>query len=120
VLVVDDHPVILRLLRTVLGGNAAIEIVGEAADGRAAIALARDLAPDVVVIDLSLPQVDGLDACAAIRAAVPACRVVVFSASDASRSEAGALAAGANAYVEKDAGVEALASVVVALAGRSI
>jgi DNA-binding NarL/FixJ family response regulator len=119
VLVVDDHPVILRLLRTVLGAHAAIEIVGEACDGREAVALAGRLEPDVVVIDLSLPELDGLEACAAIRTALPACRIVVFSASEASRSEAVALAAGAHAYVEKDAGVEALAAVVVSLAGRA-
>jgi DNA-binding NarL/FixJ family response regulator len=117
VLVVDDHPVILRLLRTVLGAHAPIEIVGEAADGRAAIALARSLEPDVVVMDLSLPEVDGLEACTAIRSSVPRCRIVVFSASEASRSEAMALAAGAHAYVEKDAGLEVLARAVVALAG---
>jgi DNA-binding NarL/FixJ family response regulator len=119
VLVVDDHPVILRLLRTVLGAHDGIELVGEAGDGREALAMAVSLEPDVVVIDLSLPGIDGLEACAAIRSAVPACRIVVFSASEASRSEAVALAAGAHAYVEKDAGVGALAAVVVSLAGRT-
>jgi DNA-binding NarL/FixJ family response regulator len=118
VLVVDDHPMILRLLRIVLSGHGGIDVIGEARDGQSAIDVARNLRPDVVVIDLMIPVVDGLQAIAAIRASLPTCGILVFSAGEAHRSEPDALAAGADAYVEKDAGFARLPAAVVALAAR--
>lgn len=117
VLVADDHPLIRRLLRTVLGSRAGIEIVGEASDAERAVELATALAPDVVVADLTMPGMDGFEAISAIRAELPDCRIVVFSANEAERAAEPALAAGADRYLSKDAGFEAVADAVALLAG---
>jgi DNA-binding NarL/FixJ family response regulator len=116
VLVADDHPLIRRLLRTVLAARDGIAVVGEASDGAHAIELALALAPEVVVVDLSMPGMDGLEAVAAIRGDLPGCRILVFSANEPERTAAAALAAGADAYLSKDDGFEAVADAVAALA----
>jgi DNA-binding NarL/FixJ family response regulator len=118
VLICDDHPLILRLLRTVMGAREGLDVVAHAPDGARAVALARELAPDVVVVDLAMPGMDGLEAIAAIRAALPACAILVFSADDAERAAGAALAAGADRYVGKDAGFEAVADAALELGGR--
>lgn len=118
-LVADDHPLVRRLLRTVLGARDGIEIVGEAPDGARAIALTAELAPDVVVIDLSMPGADGYEVVAAVRAAHPGCRLLVFSADDADHAAGPALAAGADRYLCKDAGFETVADAVTALAAHT-
>jgi DNA-binding NarL/FixJ family response regulator len=116
VLLADDHPLIRRLLRTALVAHGGIEVVGEAADGREAVRIARALQPDVVVIDFIMPGVDGLRAAPIIRAALPDCRILVFSEYQADSAEALAVAAGADGYLEKAAGFAAAAEAVAALA----
>jgi DNA-binding NarL/FixJ family response regulator len=116
VLVADDHALIRRLLRTVMESHPGLHVVGEAADGSTAVELAGSLEPDVLVIDLTMPGMAGLDAIAAVRASQPGCGIVVFSALEATAAAARALAAGADRYVEKDAGVGAVAAAAVAVA----
>jgi DNA-binding NarL/FixJ family response regulator len=111
VLVADDDPLMRRLLVTVLGAREELELVGAAADGQAALALATSLRPDVVVLDLAMPGLDGLDAAVAIRAVLPGCRIVIFSGDDADTLRV----AGADRFVEKHAGIECLAEAVLAL-----
>jgi DNA-binding NarL/FixJ family response regulator len=118
VLLADDHELMRRLLRRAIGAQPGLEIVGEASDGAQALALARTLTPDVVVLDLAMPEMDGLQVAAAVRAAVPGCAILIFSAFEAERAAAPALAAGADQYLEKSAGFEAAALAVAALAGR--
>jgi DNA-binding NarL/FixJ family response regulator len=118
VLICDDHPLVLRLLRTAMGAREGLEVVAQAPDGALAVALATELAPEVVVVDLGMPGLDGLQAVAAIRAALPACVILVFSADDVERAAGPALAAGADRYLSKDAGFEAVADAALALAGR--
>ncbi len=115
VLVADDDALMRRLLRTLLGTRDELELVGEAADGRAALALAAELRPDVVVLDQAMPGLDGLGAARAIRQALPACRIVIFSGQDGATHAAAARAAGADRYVEKRSGIGSLTAAVLAL-----
>jgi two-component system, NarL family, invasion response regulator UvrY len=112
VLVADDHALIRRLLHHAIDEHEGVEVVGETGDGDGAVRLARALAPDVVVLDLVMPGLGGLEAAAAIRDAVPGVAILIFSASDAARVTGDALAAGADRYVEKGAGFAAVAAAV--------
>src|SRR3954468_16518013 len=100
VLVADDDPLTRPLLRLAVDRDAALELVGEAADGTEALALAHALAPDAVVLDISMPGLDGLAVAAKVRPVLPHCVIVLFSAGD---GEAQALAAGADCFVAKAA-----------------
>jgi two-component system response regulator DesR len=108
VLVADDDPLMRRLLRAFLDARPELSFVGEASDGRSAAALAVELRPDVVVLDGAMPGGDGFVAARAIRAALPDCRIVIFSGQDAAGSHAEARAAGADRFVEKHGGMDGL------------
>jgi DNA-binding NarL/FixJ family response regulator len=118
VLLADDHELVRRLLRRAIGAHPSLEIVGEAADGSEAVDLARSLAPDVVVLDLSMPRMDGFAVAEALRQHLPGCAILVFSDLEAEHE---ALAAGADRYLEKGAGFEAAAQAAadLARAGRA-
>jgi two-component system response regulator DesR len=115
VVVADDDPLMRRLLGTLIGARADLELVGAAADGHAACALAAELRPDVVVLDQGMPGLDGLGAAGVIRAALPGCAIVVFSGHDGTDMEAAARAAGADRFVAKRDGIGALTAALVAL-----
>jgi DNA-binding NarL/FixJ family response regulator len=102
-LVVDDHPVVRQGLRTFLETRPDFEVVGEAADGEAAIAAAARLRPDVILMDLVMPGVDGLEAIGRIRAAEPAARILVLTSFASADQVLPALRAGAAGYLLKDA-----------------
>jgi DNA-binding NarL/FixJ family response regulator len=101
VLIVDDNDAIRRLLRAKLSHGGKYDVVGEAADGQEAIDRAIELKPDVVLLDLAMPVMDGLQALPHILAGVPQTRVIVLSGFDESTMKPRALAAGAARYVEK-------------------
>jgi PAS domain S-box-containing protein len=101
ILVVDDNRVLRSLLRAQLGEIDGCEVVGEAADGEEAVALAGALKPGVVLLDLSMPRMDGLQALPLILDAAPGTRVIVLSGFDQHRMQEIVLAAGAACYVEK-------------------
>lgn len=105
VLVVDDAPSLRELLSVLLEVEDDFEVVGTAADGARALELADALEPDVVLLDLAMPGMDGMKALPALRARLPWARIVIFSAYDVSALGAEALAAGADDYVEKGASV---------------
>jgi DNA-binding NarL/FixJ family response regulator len=102
VLVVDDDPLVRSALGLMLGGQPDVEVVGEAADGRAGIALARELRPDVVLMDIRMPVLNGLDATRALHAEPDPPRVIVLTTFDADEHVVGALAAGADGFLLKD------------------
>ena len=102
VLVVDDDPLVRSALRLMLGGQADLEVIGEAADGRAGVAAAREHRPDVVLMDIRMPVLNGLEATRALHATEEPPRVIVLTTFDADEHVLGALAAGADGFVLKD------------------
>ena len=103
VIVVDDHPVVLAGLVRVLAADADIEVIGSAADGEAAVRLEAELEADVVLMDLVMPGISGIEATRRIVAARPGARVVIVSGSCTPESVLGALDAGSVGYLIKDA-----------------
>jgi len=101
VVVVDDSEDLRLFLRLALDSHAAFEVVGEAGDGRAGVECCREVQPDLVLLDLSMPVMDGLEALPLIRSEVPDARVVVLSGFDAAAMGEDVRAAGADAFVEK-------------------
>jgi two-component system, NarL family, response regulator DesR len=102
IVVADDDRSFAGILSIVLETDERLAVVGAAADGAEAVALVATLAPDVVLMDLCMPRMDGIEATMRIRAAHPSVRVVVVSGSDAPNEIARACAAGAAAYITKD------------------
>lgn len=116
VLVVDDHPVVRDGIRGMLAGASGIEVVGEAGGGAEAVSLAESLSPDVVLMDLRMPGVDGV---AAIREIVKRrlrARVLVLTTYDTDREVLSAIEAGATGYLLKDAPRDELVRAVEATA----
>jgi len=103
ILVADDHPVVRDGLVAVLSTQPDFEVVGEAADGAEAVAQARSLKPDVVLIDLEMPKLDGVAAIEQLRTNNQKTGVVVFTAFDTDDRIVGALRAGAQGYLLKGA-----------------
>jgi DNA-binding NarL/FixJ family response regulator len=115
VLIADDHPVVRQGLRTFLGVQDDIEVVGEAADGAEAVRLAESLEPDVVLLDLKMPGVDGQTTLQELRARGIAARVLVLT-SMAERSRVlPAVRAGAVGYLYKDVDPQALVQAIRAI-----
>jgi DNA-binding NarL/FixJ family response regulator len=107
VLVVDDHPMVRASLSELLSDEHDLTVVGECADGSEVVEAVERLRPDVVLMDLSMPGMDGLAATEAVRAVRPDQRVVVFTG-DGTGARPDVQAAGANALVPKSARADAL------------
>jgi DNA-binding NarL/FixJ family response regulator len=101
VIVADDHPLFRQGLKAALDASTGIDVVGEAVDGSGAVALAVELEPDVVLIDIQMPGLNGIDATRAILAARPAARVLVLTMFDNDSSVFAAIRAGARGYILK-------------------
>jgi two-component system NarL family response regulator len=102
VLIADDNSLFVSALVGLLGAEESIEIVGRAADGEEAARLATELSPDVVLMDLSMPRLDGFEATERVRASAPQTAVVVLTGSLDSGDIERAREAGAAGYVTKD------------------
>jgi DNA-binding NarL/FixJ family response regulator len=112
VLLVDDHGVVRRGLRTFFDLLDDIDVVGEAADGLEAVAQAKALSPDVVLMDLLMPNLDGLGAIAAIKQAQPEIEIVAVTSFIEEEKVTAALEAGASGYLLKDAEADEVAAAV--------
>jgi DNA-binding NarL/FixJ family response regulator len=108
VVVADDHPTFRRGLRALIDSLPDIDLVGEAADGEAAVMQAAELLPDVVVMDLNMPALNGVDATRRIVAANPSVAVLVLTMLDEDESVFAAMRAGARGYVVKGADTDDL------------
>ncbi|MFD9631565.1 response regulator [Streptomyces violascens] len=112
VLIADDQPLVRRGLSLILSPDPSFEVVGEAENGAQAVDLARRLRPDVVVMDIRMPVLDGVGATGELAAAVPACRVLALSTFDMDEYVVGALRAGAYGFLPKDSSPEDLSAAI--------
>ena len=115
VLIVDDHPVVRRGLRVLLEVQDGIAVAGEAGDGAAALALAAEHAPDVILLDLKLPGMDGIAVLGELRARDSAARVLVLTSATEPASASLALRSGAAGVVYKDVDPDALVRAIRAV-----
>ena len=121
IMIVDDHRMVREGLRASLEGEEDLSVVGEAGDGRESVERARELKPDVVIMDVMMPGMSGIDACQEIKNLLPETRVLMLTASGNEESVTGSLVAGAHGYVLKVAGQEDLLRAVRAVGrGESI
>ncbi len=120
VLIADDHSVVRQGLRMFLGSDPELEVVGEARDGAEALRLARQLVPDVVLMDLLMPVMDGIAATAAIRKEIPDTEVVAVTSILEQATVAEAVRAGAIGYLLKDTESEALCRAIKAAAAGQV
>jgi DNA-binding NarL/FixJ family response regulator len=111
-IIVDDHPLFRQGLRNVLDSHEDLHVVGEAGDGAEAVELAQALKPDVVLMDVSMPTVNGLQATRKLKALQPEIAVVVLTAYDDEEQVYHAIRAGASAYYAKDVSPERLVDVI--------
>ncbi len=108
ILVVDDHEVVRLGVRSLLAVHEGYDVVGEASDGIAAIQQAKELKPDVVVLDLSMPNMNGAEAASEIRKVCPEVKIVVLSIHNSRQSVLDMLEAQASAYIVKSGAMEFL------------
>ncbi|MFC5665916.1 response regulator [Kitasatospora misakiensis] len=112
VLLVDDQPLVRRGLSLILSPNPSFEVVGEAEDGERAVALAHRLRPDVVVMDIRMPVLDGVGATEELARTLPGCKVLALSTFDMDEYVVAALRAGAHGFLPKDVSPEDLATAI--------
>ncbi len=119
ILLADDHTVLRAGLKALLAAQADLEVVGEAAEGSATVRLARELRPDIVVMDIGMPGVSGIDATARIKRDLPTTKVLILSMHDDQGYLRQALKAGASGYVlKKAADTDLLAGIRAAARGE--
>lgn len=120
VLIADDHPMFRDGLRTVLSTASTLELVGEAGDGPQAVALAAELQPDVVVMDLNLPGMNGIEATRQVVEASPHIGVLILTMFDDEDSVFSAMRAGARGYLLKGAGHDELVGAINAVVNGAV
>jgi DNA-binding NarL/FixJ family response regulator len=118
VLIADDHRLFAEALEAILGGDSRISVVGRAADGGEAVRLAHELDPDVVLMDISMPVMDGIEAARAIRATDDDACILMLTGSNSRADVDGARRAGAAGYVTKDRIASELIDAIVEIAQR--
>jgi DNA-binding NarL/FixJ family response regulator len=121
VMICDDHALFRRGLIMVLESEEGIEVVGEAEDGEEAVASVEDLAPDVVLMDVRMPRVSGIEATRRIAEVVPAAKILMLTVSDEEDDLYDAIKAGATGYLLKEISIEEVATAIRAVvSGQSL
>ena len=121
VMICDDHALFRRGLIMVLESEEGIEVVGEAEDGEEAVARVEDLAPDVVLMDVRMPRLSGIDATRKISEVVPAAKILMLTVSDEEDDLYDAIKAGATGYLLKEISIEEVATAIRAVvSGQSL
>ena len=115
ILIADDHQMLREGLRAILEKDENVEVIGEASDGRTAVEMARTLLPDVVVMDISMPDLNGVEATRQIKAENPAVKVIALSRHSDKRYVLRMLEAGASGYVLKSGAYDELRRAVEAV-----
>ena len=118
VLIADDHRLFAEALEAILSGDSRIEVVGRARNGREAVDLALELEPDIVLMDISMPVMDGVDATRRIREVRPDACVLMLTGSSAAADVDRSRDAGAAGYVTKDRIASELVEAIIETAGR--
>jgi DNA-binding NarL/FixJ family response regulator len=120
ILVADDHAVVRKGLRSILESRTGWEVCGEAVNGREAVALALSTRPDIVVMDINMPELNGLEATRQIAGALADVRILILTAHDSEQLVLGTLSSGARGFVRKaDAGEDLIEAVETLLSGRT-
>jgi two-component system response regulator NreC len=112
VLIADDHQIMREGLRTMLEKESDIQVLGEAEDGRMVLRMAADLAPDVIIMDVAMPDLNGIEATRQIVAALPGVKIIALSMHDDRRFVLNMLKAGAAGYMLKDCAFKDLAKAI--------
>src|SRR3954447_21783555 len=121
VLIADDHALFRRGLNMVLESEEGIDVVAEAEDGQDAIAKAEEFAPDVVLMDVRMPRVSGIEATRTIRDVIPTAKILMLTVSDEEEDLYEAIKAGANGYLLKEISIEEVADAIRAVVqGQSL
>ena len=115
-MVVDDHPIVRNGIREALEGSGRFEVVGLAGDGEEAVRIVEELKPEVIVMDVIMPNKDGIDACREIMELLPDTRVMMLTASTEEDAVIEAMAAGATGYLQKYSRPEELVEAVLDVA----
>ncbi|HSD21178.1 MAG TPA: response regulator transcription factor [Anaeromyxobacter sp.] len=118
-IVADDHEVVRRGVRALVESHPGWTVCGEAANGREAVRLAQELRPDLVVLDVTMPEMNGLEATRAIRSSVPGTEVILLTVHDSDQLLDQAMSAGARGYVLKDDAARHLIDAIDALSNHA-
>jgi DNA-binding NarL/FixJ family response regulator len=120
ILLVDDHPIVRQGLKTLLEGRKGWEVIGEASDGVEAVEKAKDLSPDVMVLDVTMPRMNGLEACRVLRKQAPNLEILFVTQHDSPQMMTEALEAGARGYVVKSNAARDLLEAVEAVSQHKV
>jgi DNA-binding NarL/FixJ family response regulator len=120
ILLVDDHPVVRQGLKTLLEGRSGWVVIGEASDGAEAVEKAKDLNPDVMVLDVTMPRMNGLEACRLLRRQSPQLEILFVTQHDSPQMMREALDAGARGYVVKSNAARDLLAAVEAVSEHRV
>ncbi len=115
ILLVDDHAILRDGIRSLLEKHPRLRVIGEAGDGRVAVELSRQLNPDIIIMDVAMPLLNGLEATAQIKQFLPSAKVIVLSMYDYESYIRQALASGAAGYILKDACAQELVDAIFAV-----
>jgi two-component system, NarL family, nitrate/nitrite response regulator NarL len=118
VLIVDDEPLFMEMIEAMLGSEDGIDVIGRAAHGKEAVSLAQKLDPDVIVMDISMPVMNGIDATREIREADPKAQVLILTGGSSIVEVDEARKAGASGYLTKDRIANELVTEIRSLGNR--